>query len=214
MQHGKVRRLMALLAAGMLLGTGALAETEYAQCEVCGGIYEVGNVFRNHICVPIPAPDTVAIGVLYVNAQAGDSLAMRAAPQADAAVVTTLENGTQVTLFSYVDSSWAYVAYRSYFGYCPLSDLSQTIDGEGGSTPAESEDPYKDFKAVNDMAEVQPTSPTGFVNLRWAPSLEASVQTIYYAGEKLRVLATDGIWSQVYNETTHVCGFMMNIYLQ
>ncbi len=27
-------------------------QVEYAYCEICGGWYETGNVFRNHICVP------------------------------------------------------------------------------------------------------------------------------------------------------------------
>ena len=33
------------------------SETEYAYCEVCGGWYEAGNVFRNHVCVPQQASE-------------------------------------------------------------------------------------------------------------------------------------------------------------
>ena len=28
-------------------------EVEYVYCEICGGTYEAGNVFRNHVCEPV-----------------------------------------------------------------------------------------------------------------------------------------------------------------
>ena len=49
--------------------------------------------------------------------------------------------------------------------------------------------------------------------MRWAPSKSAEVQRIYYADSILQVLATNGTWSQVYDELTDECGFMMNAYL-
>lgn len=189
-------------------------QPEYVQCDVCGNWYEAGNVFRNHICVAAPDSDAEAIGILYVSTPDGRRLHMRSKPSANASVVTDLPNNTQVTLFSYVNSDWAYVAYRSYFGYCAVSFLSETLGGPSVFPVIDDGDIYADFVAADHIVETDPTSPTGFVNLRWAPSINASVQTIYYAGERLYVLATNGTWSQVFNEATRECGFILDMYLK
>ena len=60
---------------------------------------------------------------------------------------------------------------------------------------------------------VQPSTPSGFVNLRWAPSKKMAIQSTYYAGYTLRVLAEDGVWAQVLDESSGTCGFMMLSFL-
>ena len=222
--------------------TSALLEQGYVQCIDCAGWYMNGNEFRNHFCTANPAnpssswtskedyydalvegdlnSDTViAIGELYVNTANGKSLNLRARPSTDGEILTSLPNGTSVTLFWYEDSAWAYVAYRSYYGFCMIRHLSEQPGSTAAAAPAPSAadtDPskmYDHFKMVNYSVSVKPSNPTGFVNMRWAPSKAADVQCIYYANTVLRVLATNGTWSQVYDTQTNQCGFMMNAYL-
>lgn len=169
------------------------------------------------------AETTVSIGTIYVNTANGKSLNMRSRPDAKSAVITSLPNGTALTLFWYENSSWAFVAYRSYFGFCMTRHLSDTPGHSGGSTPsgasvapgtdANLNTMFNGFQYVNYYAGVKPSNPSGFVNLRWAPTKAAPVQCIYYADTLLRVLATNGTWSQVLNEETGVSGFMMNSFL-
>ena len=224
----------------------------YVQCEACGGWYMSGNEFRNHFCTGRPSnpssswtseddyynalvegqlnPDTTtAIGTLYVNTANGKGLNMRSRPNTNGQILTTIPNGSAVTLFWYENSSWAYVAYRSYFGFCMTRHLSEypgsnnhssgsSSSSHNSATVASGSDTnlnqmFKGFKYVNYTAAVKPSSPTGFVNMRWAPSKTAPVQCIYYADTVLNVIATNGTWSQVYNELTGQGGFIMNAFL-
>ena len=38
---------------------GGQSETEYVRCDICGGWFEPGNVFRNHLCVSYPSEDNM-----------------------------------------------------------------------------------------------------------------------------------------------------------
>lgn len=223
-------------------GGAALLDSGYVQCEDCGGWYMNGNEFRNHFCthdLNNPSsnwtsvddyydtlvsgkldPDTMAIGNLYVNTANGKGLNIRTRPNAQGAVQTVIPNGAAVTLFWYENSSWAFVAYRSYFGFCMTRHLTDKqpapVKPNTTPAPAPTEDPnkmFKGFKHVDYYVAVRPTTPTGFVNMRWMPSKSAEVQCIYYADTVLRVLATNGTWSQVFNTQTNQSGFMMNAYL-
>lgn len=226
-------------AAGWITDGGAgLMESGYVQCGSCGGWYMNGNEFRNHFCTGNPAnpssswtssndyynalvqgqldTDTViAIGNLYVNTANGKSLNLRARPNSNGDILFSIPNGSAVTLFWYENSSWAYVAYRSYFGFCMTRHLSEKEPA--ASKPVVTQDDpnqmFKSFKHVNYDVTVKPSTPTGFVNMRWAPSKSADVQRIYYADTVLHVLATNGTWSQVYDVQTNQCGFMMNAFL-
>ena len=213
----------------------------YVQCNDCGGWYMNGNMFRNHFCTGNPAnpssswtseddyydalvngemnTDTfTAIGTLYVSTANGKGLNMRTRPNTQGEIQYIIPNGSAVTLFWYEDSAWAFVAYRSYFGFCMTRHLSDVAPAapKATPTPAKEADPNKmfaGFKHVDYYAAVRPSNPTGFVNMRWMPSMSAEVQCIYYANTVLRVLATNGTWSQVYNMQTNQSGFMMNAYL-
>ena len=140
---------------------------------------------------------------------------MRSRPNTNGKILTTIPNGAAVTLFWYENNSWAYVAYRSYFGFCMTRHLTEAAPGSSKPAAAEA-DPnkmYKGFKHVRYDVAVRPSNPSGFVNMRWAPSKSAEVQCIYYADTVLQVLSTNGVWSQVYDALTDQCGFIMNEYL-
>ena len=63
-------------------------------------------------------------------------------------------------------------------------------------------------------AAVCPSTPTGFVNLRWAPSKNASIEGVRHSGDTLTVLAENTYWAQVYDEETNTCGFMLKSFLK
>ena len=233
-------------AAGWSTDGGAeLMDDGYVQCDICGGWYMNGKEFRNHFCTGhtsnpssswtssddyynalveghLNVDTTIAIGNLYVNTANGKGLNMRSRPNTSGKILTTIPNGAADTLFWYENNSWAYVAYRSYFGFCMTRHLSENQvsapkPAAKPSTPASKvEDPknmYNGFQHVSYEVAVRPSTPSGFVNMRWAPSKSADVQCIYYADTVLQVLATNGVWSQVYDVMTDQCGFIMNEYL-
>ena len=194
-------------------------QPKYAYCSICGGSYLEGNEYRNHLCVPKPSANQKAIGTLYVDTANGGNLRMRTRPDTNSPEVTSLKNGTALKLYSYANSQWAYVSYKNYYGYCMVRYLSDVQPGNKPSvtpipvTPSQ-QNLYANFNPVNYWVLVNPSVPTGFVNLRWAPSLDAPVRAIYYANTTLRVIATNGTWCQVLDEQNNVCGFMMNAYMR
>lgn len=195
-------------------------QPKYAYCALCGGTYEEGNEYRNHICVFRPSASQQAIGTLYVDTANGGTLRMRTRPDTNASDVTSLKNGTALKLYSYVNSQWAYVSYKDYYGYCMVRYLSDVPPGKrpaptpAPAVPSQQQNLYSGFSAANYRVLVHPSVPTGFVNLRWAPSLDAPVQSIYYANTELRVIATNGTWCQVIDDRNNVCGFMMSTYMK
>lgn len=231
--------LLPTFAAGSSTDGGAkLMDDGYVQCDSCGGWYMNGNEFRNHFCTGNPAnpssswtseddyydalvqgqldADVVtALGTLYVNTANGKGLNLRTRPSTQGDIQVSIPNGSAVTLFWYENSTWAFVAYRSYFGFCMVRHMSDTAPADN-KAPAAQDDPnamYKGFTHVSYNVAVRPSNPTGFVNTRWAPSKSSQMMCIYYAGTVLHVLATNGTWSQVYDPQTNQCGFMMNAYL-
>ena len=74
---------------------------------------------------------------------------------------------------------------------------------------------FAGMKAVTHYTVVvRPSTPTGYVNLRWAPSKEAKIRTTRYNGDSLRVIAENKSWAQVMDDSTGECGFMMKSFLE
>lgn len=62
--------------------------------------------------------------------------------------------------------------------------------------------------------KVVPSTPTTYVNMRWAPSKSAPVRAQYWADSVLHVISTNGTWSEVYDEATNTYGFIMSNFLR
>lgn len=73
---------------------------------------------------------------------------------------------------------------------------------------------FAGFTPTSYEAVVKPSTPTTYVNLRWAPSKSGPVRTQYWAGTQLKVLSDNGTWSEVYDAATGIHGYMMNTFLQ
>lgn len=161
------------------------------------------------------------IGPQYVDTANGKGLYMRTGPSKDYDIITTIPFGAMVDSYEYYDGTWGYVSYNGYYGYCMSRYFSSTPpshkptpthtpSGGGGSTSANM---FNGFYKVDYYATVRPSTPTGYVNLRWAPSKSQPIQTTYYGGYTLRVIEQNGTWAQVYDEATQTSGYMMLSFL-
>jgi uncharacterized protein YraI len=157
------------------------------------------------------------IGPQYVSTSNGKGLNMRSGPSKDFSVVTTIPYGAMMDSTDYYDSAWSYVTYKGFAGYVMSRYLSSTPPTSKPSptpTPSPSDGiSYKSFEKADYHVTVRPSTPSGFVNLRWAPSKSVQVYTIFYAGSLLHVLSQDKTWAQVIDESTGTCGFMMRNFL-
>ena len=66
---------------------------------------------------------------------------------------------------------------------------------------------------VRPLYGTRPSTPSGYVNMRWAPSKSTAVHEVYYSGDTLQVIADNGTWCQVYDASRNICGFMMKQFL-
>lgn len=165
--------------------------------------------------IPIMSASAL-IGPQYVSTSNGKGLYMRTGPSKDFDIVTTIPYAAMVDSTEYYDAAWSYVTYKGHAGYVMSRYLSSTKPSgqpTPAPTPSEKGISYKNFVKADYYVTVRPSNPSGFVNLRWAPSKSTDVYTIYYAGYTLRVLAQDSTWAQLYDETTGICGFMMRSFL-
>ena len=160
------------------------------------------------------------IGPQYVNTANGKGLYMRSGPSKNYEIITTIPFGAEVDSYQYYNGTWGYVTYRGLSGYCMSRYFSSyrperptptpTHQGGGGGGTANL---FNGFTKTNYYAAVRPSTPSGYVNLRWAPSKSQAIEGTYYAGQTLLVLAQNNQWAQVYDESTQTCGFMMLSFL-
>lgn len=155
----------------------------------------------------------------YVYTKNGKGLNLREEPSKDSRVLASIPYGTKLTIYSFYNSTWANVSYKGHSGYVMqryLVDYKPAPHqggGGGGTTPSTPSNMFKNFYTADYYVTVRPSTPSGYVNLRWAPSKSMAIHTTYYADTVLRVIAEDGTWCQVYDEVNHVSGFMMKSFL-
>ncbi len=152
---------------------------------------------------------------MYVYTSNGKSLNLRDYPSTDGNVIASIPYGAEVQVDTgFVGSSFAHVTYKNNTGYCMYRYLTDKKPSPNPTaTPAPSTTLYDRFSPCYYIATVRPSSPGGFVHLRWAPSKKQPVQRDYYNGDQFTVISQDGTWCQVYDETNNVCGFMMASFL-
>ena len=167
----------------------------------------------------MPAVQALASTTMYVDTSNGKSLNVRDYPSKDGNVIYTLPYGAEVTIDEgFVGSTWAHVELSGGDGYCMYRYLSSSKPGPKPkptktATPTQSSSLYDNFSRCDYSATVRPSSPGGYVHLRWAPSKKQPVQQDYYNGSTLHVIAQNGVWCQVYDEDGQVAGFMMAEFL-
>ena len=165
----------------------------------------------------------------YVSTGNNGKLNVRSAPKTHTDnVITQLTNGTRVVILEYLDNNtWVRVEFpmngKTATGYVQNRYLSTTKPAVTPSKPStnntttETAAPlkFKGFKHIEPTQMfVKPSTPGGFVNLRWGPSKSVAVMTKLYADAQVTVIAKDNTWAQVYDPTTGYVGFMMLSFLK
>ncbi|NLI20102.1 MAG: SH3 domain-containing protein [Clostridiales bacterium] len=166
----------------------------------------------------IPAVGALA-STMYVYTSNGKSLNVRDYPSKDGKVISSIPYGTAVDVDNdFVGSSWVHVYLSGVDGYCMSRYLVTYKPGPKPqptktATPTQSSSLYVGFSPCYYTAYVRPSSPGGYVHLRWAPSKSQPVQRDYYNGAELVVISQNGTWCQIYDEVNEASGFMMASFL-
>ena len=160
---------------------------------------------------------------VYYYVKTGDygPLNMREAASTKAEIIAQIPYGEKVELLDFfINSTWASCNYKGHYGYVMTRYLSfdKPHPKPGpGPTPKPTAKPsasmFTGFKPAYYNAIVRPSTPAGFVHMRWAPSKEEPIFQDYYAGKSLQVFYANDTWCQVYDTATHMFGYMMKQFL-
>ena len=164
------------------------------------------------LCAPLLVSAYADAMVYYVNTANKKSLNMRSSTDLGNNILTSIPNGAAVVVYEFLNSNtWAHIGYGGRDGYVMTRYLSLTPPSTQPSTTESLS--FKDFKSTYYLASVKPSTPSGYVNMRWAPSKSTAVHDIYYSGSTLQVIAESKPWCQVYDTQKNICGFMMKEFL-
>ena len=167
---------------------------------------------------------TTQYSTMYVYTRNGKPLHMREQPSREAAVVRDLPYGSQVSVIYEENLTWAYVQYGNTTGFVMRSYLVTSMpasnnSSSSGSSAASTGDlaaMNQEFKSLRLVSSYpvysSPLRASGFVNLRFAPSLEATVASICYDGHALTVIAETTSWYQVEDAVSGYTGYIMKQY--
>ena len=157
------------------------------------------------VCVSASASTTY-----YVT---GNNVRVRSGPGTDYDIVSHLSRGAKIdvlstrhgwarmTLWSGSDEAWISTKFISRTK--PTSERRTTPSSSSTSgTPN-----YNNFVAANYYVIVNPVN--NYVNMRWEASKSSPVKRVYYYGAQLKVIAENGTWCQVLDETTNDVGFIL-----
>ena len=175
-------------------------------------------------------------GYYYVYTENGKSLNVRFTPGGEK--IGSLKYGARVYCY-YLDvgNGWALIDYtfnHPTYGYgtfaCYVSnrylqkskpaakpDSSSSPSSSSTSTADTLADVNKEFKTAKDVepfyVTVRPARASGWVNLRWAPSLSAEIMATYKQNDKLLVIKELKNWYQVEDQSTGNVGFISKKYV-
>lgn len=140
----------------------------------------------------------------------GNNVRLRVGPGTDYEIADHVSYGHAIDVV-WTGNGWAEVVWGSMGNlYISTKYISRNKPNSGNnsnnSVPVTSNS-YKNFKNVNYYVIVNPKNT--YVNMRWEASKASEVRRIYYYGTRLRVLAENGSWCQVYDEATNEVGFIM-----
>ncbi|MBO5537205.1 MAG: SH3 domain-containing protein [Clostridia bacterium] len=151
---------------------------------------------------------TAASATLYYVT--GNRVRVRSGPGTDYDIVSHLDRGDKIDVIS-TSGGWARMTLYSGSdeGYISTKYISRNkpsarISTDVYNTTSQS---YNTFNTANYYVIVNPVN--NYVNMRWEASKASPVRRVYFYGERLKVLAENGSWCQVYDETTGEVGFIM-----
>ena len=192
------------------------------------------------VFLPTQAAADSYYGTQYVYTDNGKSLNVRSTPSMGDNVIGSLKYGADVTVVEMYSNGWAkilwgqsdygefgtaYVQRRFLVNHKPSSQPSQPAVVPASGSAAAGADYAKLFTAMNDEFRTgklvpqqfnvyaRPSRASGWVNLRWAPSLEAERIATCPQGKVLTVIAETRNWYQVRDPQTGMIGFISKQYV-
>ncbi|MCR4885615.1 MAG: SH3 domain-containing protein [Clostridiales bacterium] len=192
------------------------------------------------VFLPAQAVADSYYGTQYVYTDNGKTLNVRSAPSMGDNIIGSLKYGAEVTVVEMYSNGWAkilweqnaygefgtaYVQRRFLVNHKPSSQPSQPAVVPASGSAAAGADYAKLFTAMNDEFRTgklvpqqfnvyaRPSRASGWVNLRWAPSLEAERIATCPQGKVLTVIAETRNWYQVRDPQTGMIGFISKQYV-
>ncbi|MBR4332678.1 MAG: SH3 domain-containing protein [Clostridia bacterium] len=179
-------------------------------------------------------------GTQFVYTDNGKNLNVRSTPSMGDNIIGSLKYGEEVTVVEMYSNGWAqilwkqsangefsmaYVQRRFLVNHKPTSLPVQPSAAPASGNTAAATDYAKLFTAMNDEFRTgklvlqqfnvyaRPSRASGWVNLRWAPSLEAERIATCPQGKALTVIAETRNWYQVCDPQTGMIGFISKQYV-
>ena len=192
------------------------------------------------LCVPaFTCASSSSVAIYYVVTADGKPVNLRSACELDDSnIIGSIPYGTELMVYDFnYGGAWALVEFQGTMGYVmtryldannpyynpyppyapvyPIyPDPAPTVTPtKKPSSSSSSSINYNGFQPTYYLASVKPSTPSGYVNMRWAPSKSTAVHNIYYSGDLLQVIAENNSWCQVYDTQRNICGFMMKQFL-
>lgn len=175
----------------------------------------------------LPVAAMANAATMYVVTNSGSSVRLRSEMDTGNRnnIICDVAYGTTVDVTGY-SGSWAHVMLadgtRGYMMSRYLSVDAPRAKGSSSSSNNNNNNSSSDvqlpdfskFKKVEPYdVIVRPAKPNGFVNFRWAPSMDCKVAMRCYADYPLQVIAQDNHWAQVVDSQTGYVGFMYRKFL-
>ena len=164
-----------------------------------------------------------ATETMYVYTQNGKGLHIRWEPSTNAEILTDAPFGTKITVKNHLGNGWTaiywggddvfYVQTRFLVYNKPTKPASRTATTTTVPANTGMDDLnriFKTYRAVSnsDVVTARPTSITGWVNVRFAPSKQAELFATKRDGEQLYVLAELQGWYQVQDPISGYIGYV------
>ncbi|MEA5013857.1 MAG: SH3 domain-containing protein [Candidatus Limiplasma sp.] len=163
----------------------------------------------------------------YVYTSNGKGLNLRPTPSTAMKPIATIPYGAKVTLYAYIDQTWVEVDYGSYHGfvmgrYLTYDQPPPKPKPQPAPKPTVKPDPdaptsfkkvFSGFAFTSYTAQVRPSTPGGYVHMRWAPTKASDPIQDYHQNDLLNVISQNNTWAQVVDPETGVTGFMMRAFL-
>lgn len=175
------------------------------------------------LCLLLPA--YASAYTMYVKTPNGGAVNVRLKPSTDSESVGKLNYGSAVEVLQN-EGTWSVVNWQGYSQPCYIQSRylvseypssqpkpAGTGSSDKGATSIADVD-FKSFQLVEPYdVYVQASHIGGYVNLRWAPSMDAAVAERVNDGSRLRVIAEGRSWYQVQDERSGYVGFMRKGFL-
>ncbi len=138
-------------------------------------------------------------------------LNVRSGAGTDYKVLGQVLYGEKVEVYS-ISHGWALIQYkdsddeRGFVSSRCISKRRPTGDYYYNQ-PAPANGNYRTFTVANYYVIVNPTN--NYANMRWEASKTSQVRRVYYYGAQLKVIAENGSWCQVLDESTGEVGYIL-----